>query len=238
MGRKMGNWLDRVRDDVLTAVIIAIAVALATGLAAAALSGTWQKALFAASALGVLLAILILSSEAIGHAQELKEVRFDEVRAKDAKKRQLPKYERDQRDHIFRAAAQPLEAASQGADLSAMLERGRQHISEGRAAPMGLLLISDRKPNSPKVVAQAGRFDQAVLAKPSELIDWIESLGDSVYFASVPVDEDPWRVLGIGEAEAPLDDYDKFEIQRMATHLGALKLAHQAAESGSFGETA
>lgn len=238
MGRRPGNWLDGVRGDVLTAVIVAIAVALASGLAGAVLSGTWQKALLAASGLGILIAVLILSNEALRHSQELGEVKFDEVRAKDARKRQLPKYERDQRDHITRAAARPLEAASQGADLSTMLERGRQCISGGRAAPVGLLLVSDAKPNSPAVVAQAGRFDQAVLADPSQLIDWIESLGDSVYPASLPVGEEPWRLLGIGEAETPLDDYDKFEIQRMATHLGALKLAHRAAQSGSVGETA
>jgi hypothetical protein len=238
MGRRPRNWLDGVRDDVLTAVIVAIAVALASGFAAAVLSGTWQKALLAASGLGILVAVVMLSNEALRHAQELGEVKFDEVRAKDAKKRQLPKYERDQRDHITRAAARPLEAASQSADVSTMLERGRQHISSGRAAPLGLLLVSDAKPNSPKVVAQAGRFDQAVLASPSQLIDWIESLGDSVYPALLPVDGEPWRVLGVGETETPLDDHDKFEIQRMATHLGALKLAHRAAEGGSFGETA
>lgn len=235
VGHSPGNFLNAVKEDVVKAVVVALAVATATGLAGALLSGAWQKALLAACGLILMLVFITLATAATLHAQRLEEGEFDGIRAEDAERRHLAKFERDQREHITRAAAGSGEAVRQSADVSMMLERCRKQISTGRASSIELLVVCDVEPNSPRPVEQAGRFDQAVLADPSRLTDWIESREDCVYAIPIQVDGEIWRVLGI--ADTTLDSYDKFELQRVATHIAALKLAHRAVGGASLEES-
>ena len=237
MGRRPGSVLRSLRDDALKTMVGALIVAFSTGAVGALLSGAWQKALLALSALGILIALLAMAAAVVEQEQKQKEGQFADERAKDAEQRDLSKFERLQRDHITRAAAGVSDVARQAADVSAMLEASRKQISSGRESPVELLVIAEPAPNCPKVLAQAGRFDQAQLAEPSNLIDWMEALeAECSASAWMVVDGEPWRVLGISDAR--LDTYDKFEVQRVATHLAALKLAHQVAEADGLRESA
>ena len=221
------NPFKLIQEDILKTVVVTMAVAFTTGLSGAVIDGAWQKALLAACGLTMVLLAIILVATAVWHSKELEEVKFEEMRAKDAERRELAKLEREQREHIARAARKHCDPAGQKADLSAMLERWRKHISTGRISTVEILLISDAKPHAPVPVAQAGRFDQAVLSDPQRLVDWIEGLGERACGFPVPIPGMAWRVLGI--ADTTIDGHDKFELQRVATHVMALKLAHQVA---------
>jgi membrane protein implicated in regulation of membrane protease activity len=225
------------RDDALKTMMGALIVAFTTGAVGGLLSGAWQTALLALSAVGILIALLAMIAAVVEQEQKQKEGQFAEERAKDAEQRDLSRFERLQRDHITRAAAGGCDAAHQAADVSAMLEASRKQISSGRESPVELLVLAEPAPNRPNVIAQAGRFDQAQLAAPSKLVDWIESLeAECSASAWVVVDGERWRVLGISDGR--LDSYDKFEVQRVATHLTALKLAHRVAEADALRESA
>lgn len=235
MGRKPKEFFSALRDDVVKAVVVAIAVALATGIPSALLSGAWQAGLLA-FALTVLFVVLVLGPTAFWHSQALKEDKFDETRAQDAEERGLVKFERDQRDQLTRAATRPPDSAGHKADVSTTLERWRKHISSGRVSPIELLILSETNPNAPRPIAQAGSFDQAVLTDPSRLTAWLEEQGDRAYPCLLQIEGEFWRVLGI--ADTALDAYDKFQIQRLANYLVALKLAHRAAAGGLQEESA
>lgn len=235
MGYGPGNFFNEIKDEVLKAVV-AIVLIVATGLLVAMLSGAWQTVLLAASGLSLVLLVVVLATAGTWDSRELEDCEFDEMRAEDAERRQLAKSEREQLALITRAATRSRETASQSADVSTVLERSRKLMSTGRASPIELLVIDDTEPNSPRPVAQAGRFDQAILTDPAELTDWIESLGDRAHASSMQVDGEIWRVIGI--ADTTIDAHDKFEIQRVVTHLAALKLAHRVARGGSLEESA
>lgn len=237
MGRRPGSVLRSLRDDALKTIVGALMVAFTSGAVGALLSGAWQKALLALSILGLLVAFLAMVAAVVELEQGQREGQFAEERAKDAEQRDLPKFERLQRDHVIRAAAGACDPARQAVDVSAMLESSRKHISSGRDTPVELLVVAEPLPNRPKVIAQAGRFDQAQLAESEKLVDWIESLdADRSTSAGVVVDGEPWRVLGVSDDR--LDTHDKVEVQRVATHLTALKLAHRVAEAADLKESA
>ncbi len=217
--------LNAIRDDVLKAVLVTLAVAFATGLAGAVMSGAWQKGLLAACGLAVVALVVILVAAAAWHSQELEEVNFEEMRSQDVEERGVSSYEREQREHVARAAGRYRDETGKKADHHAMIERGRRQMSKSRPASMELLLVDDDGPKSPRPIAQAGRFDQTELSTPTRLLAWIDSLGDRVYGCSISVSGGRWRIFGI--RDSAIDHYDRAEIQRLASWLMSLDLAHQ-----------
>jgi Na+-transporting methylmalonyl-CoA/oxaloacetate decarboxylase gamma subunit len=219
------NLLNAIRNDVLKAVLVTLAVAFATGLAGAVMSGAWQKGLLAACGLTVVVLVVILVAAAAWHSGELEEVNFEEMRSQDEAKRGVPSYERENREHVIRAAGRFRDEGDRHADCTAMVERGRRHMSKARPASVELLLLNDGGAGPPGPIAQAGRFDQAVVSTPNLLLDWLDSLGDQVYGCSVPVSGGRWRLLAI--RDAAIDHHDRSEVQRLASWLVSLDLAHQ-----------
>ncbi|HWO82875.1 MAG TPA: hypothetical protein VNM38_03690 [Solirubrobacterales bacterium] len=230
------NPLNAIKNDVLKAVLVTLAVAFSTGLAGAVMSGALQKGLLAASGLAAVVLGVILVAAATWHSQELEEVNFADIRAQDVAERRVASYEREQREHVFRAAKRPRDEAGKQADRTTMIERARRHMAKARPSSVELLLLNDGGPTPPTPIAQAGRFDQSVLSEPTELDEWLDSQGDHVYGCPVPIVGERWRVLGIRDTK--IDHHDRFEIQHLASWLMSLSLAHRLAAIDDLEESA
>lgn len=224
-----------IHEDTLKAAAIAAATAFAAGGATAFISGAWKKVLLAIAGLALVSFFGVLLSAARSHDHELAEVRFDIARDDDAVKRDSVRYERDQRAGIAEAIAGPCDAATHRAQLKALLERCRQHITSGRAESIELLVVSDATPHAPTVVAEAGRFDHSVLEEPKELFQWLEQLAGMgrVHSALLPGLNGEYRLVGLMDSfledEDKLNEHDKLEIEHAASRAQGLLLAQRAA---------
>lgn len=199
------------------------------------MSGAWQTGLLAACGLAVVVLVVILVAAAAWHSKELEEVNHDLIRSQDVENRGVANYERAQREHVERVAGQYRDETGKKTDIDTMTERGRRQMAKARPAPVEVLVVSDEGPESPRPIAQAGRFDQTELSTPSRLLAWIGSLGDCVCESSVPVSGGRWRILGIRECE--VDSLDRAEIERLGSWLMSLDMAHQLG-AGSMEESA
>jgi len=237
MNKGSRNPLKSIRDDVLKAVLVATGVAFATGLAGGIISGAWQKALLAASGLAIVVLGVILVAAAAWHRGELDEVNYQELRAKDVAKRQLPRYEREQQGLVNQAATQSRDLAGVRTDLNTMLERGRKQMAKARpSSSVELLLLDDSSPLGPAVVAQAGRFDQQVLSDPNRLQAMIDEQGDCAFNCSVPALGELWRLVVI--RDVAVDEHDRWEAHHLANLISSLKLAHRIRQIGAMEESA
>jgi len=219
-------------EDALKAAVIAAATALAAGGATAFISGLWWRALLAAVGLALLSFIGVLLTAALRHGDELGEVGFDIALDEDARKRDSVAHERDQRTRIADATNPQIAHGRHGAEIKAMLERCRQQISRRRADSVGLLLVSDRVPHAPTVIAAAGLFDHSVLEKPQRLFHWLEDRAGrgQAHSALLPGLDDEYRLVGLAEAEdSTLGEHDRAEIEHAASHTHGLLLAHRVA---------
>jgi len=222
-----------VHEDTLKAAAIAAATAFAAGGATAFISGAWKRVLFAIAGLALLSFFGVLLSAARSHDRELGEVRFDVARGVDAVKRGSVGYERDQRARLAEATNGPCDALVQRAQMKALLERCRQYITSGRAAPIELLLVSDATPHAPAVVAEAGRFDHSVLASPRELFQWLETLAGTgrAHSSLLPGVDGEFRLVGLMDSALDendrLDEHDKVEIEHAASLAQGLLLAQR-----------
>jgi hypothetical protein len=224
---------DRLRsvlhEDALRTALFAGVTTLASGVAAALISGAWQKALLCLSALAALILLTVLFSSGWWHLRERGERDFGDAQDEDAARRGLKDHERDVREVITQAAGRTGSAGGQQADVSALVEMLRKQIAAAQPSLLGLLLVHDLHPSRPRVIAQAGSFDQSLLDNPTELNEWIDSSRGCVYPGRVDIAGKCYRLLGV--ADSPFREYGQAEIQRAATCVQALMVAHLVAGS-------
>jgi hypothetical protein len=222
---------DRVKsalhDDALSTAVVAGATTFGTGAAGALMSGGWQVALLALCGLAALTLATVLFSAGWWHFKERGENDFGRAQDQEAERRNLKDYERDFRALITNAVGRTQNADGMRAEISALLEMLRKHISSAHPSFLGLLLLHDCHPSEPRVIAQAGSFEQALLDDAHRLNDWIDSSKGCVYPGRVEVAGEYYRLLGV--ADSAFGEYAQAEVQRAATNIQALMVAHMAA---------
>lgn len=229
---KRRKWVgEALRGDTPKAVVGTFSTALASGIAGAVLSGAWQKVLLGVAALATVLLLGVLVSAALWHSQELGEVNYDNARDEDAENCKLLLFERKVRELIERAAGRAGDFGSRMADISALLELWRDHLSHTQPSSIELVLVRDHDSGEVELVAQAGLFDQANLVESTRLRIWLDSceLEDNAYPAMARARGEAFRLFGV--SDSPIKAYAKSQIEHAASHLQSLKMAHAAAGS-------
>lgn len=229
---KLRGWLPKTQDPLKRALVSAL-VALLSAFGTALAQGTWAIVAGAVGALAVVAFLFVAVSAAVWHVGELEGVGFTQVRDGDAKDRKLAQYEREVRVELTEAHSKPVDRATHHARAESRLERARKHIQSGRSSSIGLLVLRDQDGADYRIpILTAGSLDQSLLRNPAELADWLDGLGAQKYEARMVVHGRVLHCVGVSpDLGSWIDNHDKFEIQRTATHLqGLLEAPAQADE--------